>query len=334
MKSYSLSLHQEGDLYRRGHNVRLGISISKSGNVNVLESHRNIILVDIPAREAYEKIFSAAVEEFNDRQKNYDRKIRNYYDKIHQDPQKHNVYEMIVQVGSIEDGFPDRAATLLMNYAVSFESRNPNLRVIGAYIHFDESTPHLHLDYIPVAECSRGMRLQNSLTGALKEQGFKSRSSKNTAQMQWEKSERQFIRQMCKNMNIPLRDEGKGRKKHFSVPEYKAMKEDLKAMELELANKQKEIDKLDAELQQLHAVLEHGKKLADLLSFDTYMQAVYDRAPAAMKELLDEGFYVDKHYQYWQDNFQSRQEEITSQIEDIESKMTYDNHMREEDICL
>ena len=43
--------------------------------------------------------------------------------------------------------------------------RNPNLHLIGAYIHCDEpdGTVHLHCDYIPVAECSRGMSIQNSL---------------------------------------------------------------------------------------------------------------------------------------------------------------------------
>ena len=27
----------------------------------------------------------------------------------------------------------------------------PNLKLIGAYIHMDEASPHLHLDYVPVA---------------------------------------------------------------------------------------------------------------------------------------------------------------------------------------
>lgn len=48
--------------------------------------------------------------------------------------------------------------------------------MIGAYYHQDEpqGTPHLHIDYICVAECNRGMKLQNSLTRALAAQGFQS----------------------------------------------------------------------------------------------------------------------------------------------------------------
>lgn len=58
------------------------------------------------------------------------------------------------------------------------------MKVIGAYYHDDEmredgngdlikGAPHLHLDYIPVAyKCERGQKVQNSMNGALIEQGI------------------------------------------------------------------------------------------------------------------------------------------------------------------
>ena len=52
-----------------------------------------------------------------------------------------------------------------MKYVEGFEERNPNLKLIGAYIHMDEASPHLHLDYVPVAHgYSRGLETRNSLT--------------------------------------------------------------------------------------------------------------------------------------------------------------------------
>ena len=56
-----------------------------------------------------------------------------------------------------------------------FVKDNPSLRVISAVIHMDEirdGTPHLHLDYLPVAKSSRGLSAKVSVDGAMKQLGF------------------------------------------------------------------------------------------------------------------------------------------------------------------
>ena len=54
-----------------------------------------------------------------------------------------------------------------------FSERNPNLYVFNAVLHMDEATPHLHIDYIPVAHgYQKGLQVRNSLDKALKEQGI------------------------------------------------------------------------------------------------------------------------------------------------------------------
>lgn len=55
---------------------------------------------------------------------------------------------------------------------VKWQKDNPSLKVFGAYIHMDEQTPHLHLDFLPVAESKRGLTTKVSLDGALKQIGF------------------------------------------------------------------------------------------------------------------------------------------------------------------
>ncbi|PBG42421.1 hypothetical protein BGU93_19405 [Clostridioides difficile] len=42
----------------------------------------------------------------------------------------------------------ERARKALVQYVKSFEERNTKLRLIGAYIHMDEASPHLHLEYV------------------------------------------------------------------------------------------------------------------------------------------------------------------------------------------
>ena len=54
-----------------------------------------------------------------------------------------------------------------------FQERNPHLRVFNMVLHMDEATPHLHVDFVPVAtEQSRGLSTRVSMKQALKQQGF------------------------------------------------------------------------------------------------------------------------------------------------------------------
>lgn len=57
----------------------------------------------------------------------------------------------------------------LIEYNEGFEDRNPGLELIGAYIHMDEASPHMHFDYISVAEGYKtGVQNRNSLDRAMR----------------------------------------------------------------------------------------------------------------------------------------------------------------------
>ena len=47
------------------------------------------------------------------------------------------------------------ARQMLDEYMQSFQQRNPTLRVFSAYLHMDEATPHLHIDFIPFTTGSK-----------------------------------------------------------------------------------------------------------------------------------------------------------------------------------
>ena len=67
-----------------------------------------------------------------------------------------------------EDG--QLAAKILDEYMQGFKRRNPTLRVFSAYLHMDEATPHLHIDFIPYTTGSkRGLETRVSLKKALAE---------------------------------------------------------------------------------------------------------------------------------------------------------------------
>lgn len=221
----TISLHN-GTEWSRGHNIRDERFTKEQYHIDPKLTRNNVVIVDKPIRQAYKDLFGKATEEYNSRQQRSDRKIDDYYRKIKKDKRKHLVYELIVQIGNRED--TGNNATLeceaLRKYAETWDKRNPNLTLVGAYIHADEpnGTVHMHIDYIPVARCDRGMRLQNSLDRAIVQQGFKGYGKRDTPQIAWQRAERKVLEEICIDMGIDAaldqkRSEGR---KHLSKNEY------------------------------------------------------------------------------------------------------------------
>lgn len=245
----TISFHNGSD-WSRGHNVRDKRFIKEQAHIDTQLSENNVILVDEPVRIAYDRIFGKAVSEFNAKQKRSDRRIENYYCKIKQDKRKHIVYECIVQIGDKDDTGNNAPLEkeALKRFVKEWEKRNPNLKLIGAYIHCDEpgGTVHLHIDYIPAAECTRGMKLQNSLDKALQQQGFRTENIHKTAQIAWQDSERKALISICNELGIDVCRDTQGitkGRKHLSKSEYQQLKDTAKRqMEHELLPYQTAVD--------------------------------------------------------------------------------------------
>lgn len=62
----TISFHN-GSNWSRGHNIRDERYTSKQEHINSSLSANNIIVCDVPVRQAYEEIFRQAVQEYNDR---------------------------------------------------------------------------------------------------------------------------------------------------------------------------------------------------------------------------------------------------------------------------
>lgn len=203
-------------------------------NIDVSKSSENIILVDKDIKQAYQEIFGEALEQYNAKQKRADRKIEDYCDHIKKSKNGEKLfYEDVVQWGSKEDfqkpETRERAKEALVQYVKGFEERNPNLKLIGAYIHMDEASPHLHLDYIPVAQgYTRGLETRNSLDKAMKQMGYRpeKESRKNNATKLWKENERSVFGEICRNMGLEVEAERKARGS-LSVDEYKKARDQM-----------------------------------------------------------------------------------------------------------
>lgn len=204
-------------------------------NIDVSKSSENIILVDKDIKQAYREIFGEALEQYNAKQKRADRKIEDYCDHIKKSKNGEKLfYEDVVQWGSKEDfqkpETRERAKEALVQYVKGFEERNPNLKLVGAYIHMDEASPHLHLDYIPVAQgYTRGLETRNSLDKAMKQMGYQpeKESRKNNATKLWKENERSVFGEICRNMGLEVEPERKSERKSLTVDEYKEARDEM-----------------------------------------------------------------------------------------------------------
>ena len=196
----------------------------------------------------YHELFDEAQQRYNSKQKCKDRKIDNYYEKIRTSKQEKLYYEIIVQIGNRDDTNAKSvdgiiAKHTLEDYMKDFEKRNPNLRVFGAYLHMDEETPHLHIDFVPfVTGSKRGMDTRVSLKAALDEQGFKGNSRGNTEWKQWGESEKMELEKVMERHGIQWLKKGT-HEKHLSVLDFEKREraKEVKQLEEQIKEKDDEI---------------------------------------------------------------------------------------------
>ena len=206
-------------------------------NVDDARTKNNIIFMQQPIEESYERLSGAAVERYNAKQKRSDRKIPDYYEHIKKSGNAKLFYEVVVQFGDMQDcGLSSEnwktSQTMLNEYMQEFEKRNPNLKVFNAVMHLDESTPHLHIDFVPVSKKNaKGLAVKNSMSGALREQGFSSSNKMQNEWTAWSESERSYMEEILHKHGL-LRDDKNIHRGHLSVDEYKELAHQVQSLQV------------------------------------------------------------------------------------------------------
>lgn len=288
----TISTHTGSAAYR-AHNIRDPKATDKQEHIDKSLKHMDEIIIDETPRAAYQRLFGAALEKYNAGQiaKGHpERVINDYYAHIEGDAKKHPVYEMIVQIGDRNDTGIDCPVEkeCMREFLSGWKERNPNMEVIGAYLHADETdgTAHMHIDYIPVIrDCKRGLEVQTGLSRALGQQGFeKGKSYKDTPQIRWEARENAALEAICRSHGIeihhPMRDGAEERREHIDTATYKA-KAALEEVENELAeasttlkNVQGEVNTLSGQKDALNGQIsrlesQRDQMIADSNQFET-----------------------------------------------------------------
>ena len=207
-------------------------------NTDPERSYLNVEYCNENLKDVYHELFDEALASYNEKQTRGNRRIDDYYEKIRSSKQEKPFHEIILQIGDkdnmgakTENG--QLAAKVLDKYMQDFQRRNPTLKVFSAYLHMDEATPHLHIDFVPYTTGSkRGLDTRVSLKQALSTLGFKGGTRRKTELNQWVAYEKEQLATVMLEHGIEWEQKGT-HEKHLSVLDFEKKERAKEVAELE-----------------------------------------------------------------------------------------------------
>ena len=265
-------------------------------NTDPERSYLNIEYINENIEDVYHELFDEALARYNEKQSRKDRCIDNYYEKIRAGKQEKTFHEIILQIGDkdnmgakTEDG--QLAAKILNEYMQDFQQRNPTLRVFSAYLHMDEATPHLHIDFVPyTTESKRGLDTRVSLKQALSALGFKGGTRRETELNQWVAAEKKQLAAVMERHGIEWEQKGT-HEKHLSVLDFEKQEraKEVAALEKAISGGKKELQ--DIQIQQTKTVRETNQirqELSELFATNDLLREQTETLAQDKEKLLSD----------------------------------------------
>ena len=219
----------------------------------------NDIVEDV--KQVYLDEFEEARMEYNNKQTKKDRMINNYFQKV-SGSQNDIACEIIIELGDM-DFWQDKdneyryKMTDVYNEQIQDLAKIlPTFKVANATIHYDETSPHMHVIGVPVIEnCKRGMKKQVG-----KSQLF----TKTLLSEIQDKMRNACIMSYNKfyDVDSKLKTKQKGRNRDINVKEmdnYRKMKKTLEKQKQKIDNANKQTKKLDNKSKDIYQILDNLK---------------------------------------------------------------------------
>ncbi len=229
--------------------VSISFSTAAKGNFNHNRRTNSKVPENVdPTRTAFNKIL-------------IDKDIRQVYKEV--------FGEAVVQIGNKDKQIPRwESNEILQKFLKKFQENNPQLVVVGAYIHNDEATPHMHIDYVPVATYSKGLKKRVSNDKALNQMGYKTWNDWKDSQMACLENlvrEKGYDREYMNNSNRHIADVEKFKRVQKEVERLANNKlekmelPDIPAPEIKInpINKSESVRFTKAEFEQIKQVIEY-----------------------------------------------------------------------------
>ena len=213
-------------------------------------------LVD-DVKKLYIEEFEEAKEEYNSKQTRENRKIKDYFTHVSNNYKNDLACEIIIELGNKKYWdtkdlkFKKKMTNVFKEQVIDLETMLPNFKIASAIIHYDETSPHLHIVGVPIKVGGKN--------GMNKQVGKSDVFTKESLCKLQDKMRILCIETFNKEYNLTnsLKKKQKGRNRDYHITEmdnYMEMKEQLEKNQenldkankksLELDNKSKEVKEI------------------------------------------------------------------------------------------
>lgn len=252
--------------------IQNGIQLSKVNhhNLRIYENNPELIytikgsnnLVN-DTKKLYLELFEESRINYNNNQTRDDRKINNYFSKIANDNKHDLAVEIIIELGDMhywkdksrEEKY--KMVDVFKNQIVDLERIVQSFKVANATIHFDESSPHLHIIGVPFKEnCKTGMNKQVGKSDVFTIESLKVIQDK--------------MRDCCindfnrvYNLNAELKEKEEGRNQDYRVEQmkhYDKLKDSYKKQHRKITEINKNVDKINVKSNEVKEILDNLKQ--------------------------------------------------------------------------
>ena len=266
-------------------------------NYRKYDNNSELIEIIKGTTSLYEDVKNLYLEEFEDARLEYnkeqenkgrnDRKITDYFKKISDNTKNDLACEIIIELGdkkywdTKDDKFKHKMTNVFKEQLNDLQELVPDFKIASAIIHYDETSPHLHVVGVPIKYKSK-----NGMSKQVGKGDVFTRDSLRTIQ---DKMRTLCIASFNKEygLNNILKKKEKGRNKDINVKDmtnYQAMKEELNKNKEALEIASKKSSELDKTTNDIKDTINNLKK-APIVK-NTYTISESDR-----NKIID---YVDK----------------------------------------
>ena len=222
------------------------------GTSSIVEDTKNLYL----------ELFEDARIKYNEKQNRNDRKIENYFNHISNDNKRDLACEIIIELGDMDfwadkdDKFKHKMIEVFKEQISDLEDVVPNFKIANATIHFDESSPHLHIVGVPFKDgMKNGMEKQVG-----KSDVFNKISLVNIQDKMREYCINSFNR--IYHLNYTLKEKEEGRNVDINVAnmnEYKKFKREQEKYKNQLKELNSKTDELQNKSNEINNIIDNLK---------------------------------------------------------------------------
>ena len=266
------------------------------------DSHEDIVIIKggssivNDVKELYKKEFEKSLIEYNEKQTREDRKINDYFTHIANNAKNDLACEIIIELGDKKywdtknNDYKRKMTNVYQKQVEDLENFVPSFKVASAIIHYDETSPHLHIVGVPIKEGNKnGMSKQVGKTAIFTKDSLKLIQDK--------------MRTLCiesfnneYNLDSVVKKKLKGRNQDINVKDmdnYQKMKEQLDKNKVKLEqadNKSKELDTSSSEINDMVSKLKQSK-----LNKNNYL--LNDEEKIKLEKYINEVKITNKEFQ-------------------------------------